>query len=419
MNRFLLATGIECSYPVVGGRRRDQLEETRHYERWREDFELCCQVGARVLRYGPPYYRMHLAPGRYDWSFTDEVLPFLRELGITPILDLCHFGVPDWVGDFQNEDWPELFADYAREFAERYPWIRLYTPVNEIFVCARFSAKEGMWNEQLSSDRAMITSHAIQCKATLLAIEEILKVRPDALFIQSEACEVFLEEDPSQRDRVRFLNSLRFVTFDFLYGNPPDGDLLLFLQDQGVEKEMYDWFMEHGRRAAPHCIMGMDYYGGNEIAVTEDGSTKGVGPSLGWSSIARQYARRYRKPMMLTETNVGDPADGPKWLWDTWHNCSELRAEGFPVVGYTWYSLQNQVDWDIQLREFRGREIGNGLFDLDRNPNPVAHEFKKLCDRYADQPLLANFAMGSMPGGTNASTEKDHVRHKRKVLGIF
>ena len=413
MRNFLLATGIECSYPVVDGRRRDQLEETRHYQHWREDFELCRDIGARVLRYGPPYYRMHLGPKSYDWSFTDEVLPVLQQLGITPILDLCHFGVPDWIGDFQNEDWPQYFAEYAHAFAERYPWIQLYTPVNEIYVCARFSAKEGIWNEQLKSNKAMIRAHAIQCKATLLAIEAILKVRPDAVFFQSEACEVFLEEHPSQREKVALLNSMRFITFDFLYGHPPQGNLLMFLLDQGVEKEEYDWFMEHGRKAAPHCVMGMDYYGGNEIAVTENGSLRGVGPSIGWSSIARHYATRYRKPIMLTETNTGDPREGPKWLWDTWHNASDLRADGFPVIGYTWYSLQNQVDWDIQLREFRGHEVGNGLFTLERKANPVAAEFRKIAQHYGDQPLLTNFAMGAIPGGSIQAAEGPHDEKKK------
>lgn len=76
MQTIMLATGIECSYPKVeNGKRRDQLEETRHYQNWREDFELCREIGARVVHYGPPYYLMHTAPHKYDWSFTDEVLP--------------------------------------------------------------------------------------------------------------------------------------------------------------------------------------------------------------------------------------------------------------------------------------------------------------------------------------------------------
>ena len=62
---------------------------------------------------------------------------------ITPITDMCHFGLPDWLGDFQNPDFPELFADYCRAFAARFPWVQLYTPVNQIFITALFSAKYG------------------------------------------------------------------------------------------------------------------------------------------------------------------------------------------------------------------------------------------------------------------------------------
>lgn len=95
MKNIIFATGIECSYPTVqGGIRRDQLEETKHYEHWRQDFQLCLDTGAKVVRYGPPYHRMHLGPHKYDWSFTDEVLPVMRQMGLTPIMDLCHFGVP-------------------------------------------------------------------------------------------------------------------------------------------------------------------------------------------------------------------------------------------------------------------------------------------------------------------------------------
>jgi hypothetical protein len=37
----------------------------------------------------------------------------MRRLHIQPILDLCHFGVPDWLGNFQNEDFAPYFAEYA------------------------------------------------------------------------------------------------------------------------------------------------------------------------------------------------------------------------------------------------------------------------------------------------------------------
>ena len=140
-HRFVLATGIENSYPMITGRdgqplRLDEMAKARHYDYWREDFALVKELGLEYLRYGPPYYRTHLGAGRYDWSFADETFTELRRLGITPIADLCDCGVPDWVGSFQNPDWPQLVAEYAHAFAQRYPWVRLYTPVNEIYVAA-------------------------------------------------------------------------------------------------------------------------------------------------------------------------------------------------------------------------------------------------------------------------------------------
>src|SRR5919107_2315688 len=196
-SRFVFATGIECSYPTVSdvaGRRVrfDQLEQAFHYRYWQQDLALVRELGLHWLRYGPPYYRIHVSPDRYDWEFTDLVFAEMRRLGIVPIVDLCHFGVPDWVGDFQNADWPQLFARYARVFAERFPWVRFYTPVNEIYVCAKLSTLAGFWNECSQGDhRAFVTALKHLCRANLLAIDEILKVRPDAVFIQSESAEYF------------------------------------------------------------------------------------------------------------------------------------------------------------------------------------------------------------------------------------
>ena len=246
---WLMTTGIECSYPTVqNGRRRDELEATKHYMRWREDFALCKSIGARYLRYGLPYYRMHVGPGRYDWSFADEVLPALWDSGTVPIIDLCHFGVPDWIGSFQNEDWPALFAAYAAAFAERYPWIKFYTPVNEMLVCARFSGKYGLWNEQQRSDATFVTALVNECRATLLAIGEILKRRKDAVFIQSEIAEAYIERFPNTRAEVQVRNHFRFVTLDFLYGYPPYADVLMFLYDNGFRREDYEWFIAHGQK---------------------------------------------------------------------------------------------------------------------------------------------------------------------------
>ena len=55
-----------------------------------------------------------------------------------------------------------------------------------------------------------------------------------------------------------------------------------------------------------------------------------------------------------------------------------VRNDGIPVVGFTWYSLTDQVDWDTALREDNGHVNPLGLFDLDRRIRPVGAAYKQL-----------------------------------------
>src|SRR4051812_5087621 len=171
LSRFMFATGIENSSPVIdnGRRRIDELEKCGHYKFWEKDLELVKECGIRFLRYGPPLYKTFLAEGKYDWSFADVTFKRIHELQIIPIVDLCHFGLPDWIGNFQNPDFPKLFATYAGAFARRFRFVQLYTPINEMYICALFSAYYGWWNEQLTTDRSFVTALKNIVKANILA----------------------------------------------------------------------------------------------------------------------------------------------------------------------------------------------------------------------------------------------------------
>src|SRR3954464_10741310 len=218
---FLFATGIENSCPTIGSRRVrvDEMEKCGHYDQWRRDFTLVQEMGISYLRYGPPLHRTWLGANRYDWSFGDDTFADLRNRDIVPITDLCHFGVPDWIGDFQNPEFPQLFAKYARAFAERFPWVQLYTPVNEMYICCIFSAKYGWWNEQRTDQRSAVTALKHIVKANVRAMEEIVQVRPDAIFIQSESSEYFHPDSPKSIAWANRKNIARFMTLDLNYGH--------------------------------------------------------------------------------------------------------------------------------------------------------------------------------------------------------
>ena len=378
---FIFATGIENSYPTIQGGtvRVDEMEKCGHYQKWREDFDCTQQLGISFLRYGPPIHTTFVGPGQYDWSFADETFGELRRRGITPIVDLCHFGVPDWIGNFQNPDFPQLFAQYARAFATRFPWVQLYTPVNEMYVCAMFSARYGWWNEQLQSDQAFVTALKYIVKANVLAMHAILGVRQDALFIQSESSEYFHAENPRAIKPSEILNTQRFLSLDLNYGRRVNSEMYEFLTDNGMTRDEYHFFLDHDVRH--HCIMGNDYYVTNEHRVSADGGTRASGEIFGYCEITRQYYKRYELPVMHTETNTWQRENGDEavnWLWKEWANVLRWRNDGVPMLGFTWYSLTDQVDWDVALRENKGTLNPLGLFDLDRKIRPVGAAYKQL-----------------------------------------
>lgn len=381
---FMFTTGIENSYPVITGRngqdlRRDEMESCGHYEHWREDFALVRELGIKYLRYGPPYYKTHLGPGRYDWEFADKTFDALRRSEIEPIADLCHFGVPDWVGGFQNKDWPPLFAEYVAAFCTRFPWVRFYTPVNEIRICCTQSALHGHWNERLKSEKAMVTAATNMVRATILAEEAILVQKPEALFVLSEATSYFHPRNSQAQQAADLHNEKRFLELDLCYGYDVTASMYEYLMDHGVSRDEYHWFQQHGRALRSNCIMGNDYYASNEKMVDPDGKASPSGEIFGYYVITKQYYERYHLPVMYTETNnLNDGSDSRRWLNKEWANMLRLKRDGVPITGFTWYSLTDQIDWNTALTQDNGHVDKVGLCDLERQIQPVGRDYREL-----------------------------------------
>jgi len=390
MVQFMFATGIECSYPTLdnGRYRMDELEATEHYRYWRRDLELVRELGLHYLRYGPPLHRVYLGPDHYDWSFMDEVCEQMRKLEITPIMDLCHFGVPDWLGNFQNTEFPHRLAEYATAFVRRYPWVRFYTPVNEMYVTAKMSALNGAWNEQLRSEEGFVRATCNLAKANILTMRAILQERPDAIFINSESSEFFQAccPDPTIVRIADFENERRFLALDLMLARPVRGDVYALLLGHGIPRQEYEWFMNQSPNR--RIVLGLDYYEWNEKLIDEQSNQRMLGELFGWYVITRQYYERYRRPVMHTETNCQDAQQGPAWLWRQWHNIQLMRSAGVPVLGFTWYSLQDQVDWNVGLTQAQGNINPVGLYDLNRDPRPVVQAYRQLLNLFGNEPLL-------------------------------
>ena len=378
---FVVATGIECSAPLIsGGRRQDELLKTGHWQRYAEDFELISGFGIRFVRYGIPFHIVDDQPSARDWTWTDAALASLRRAGLEPIVDLLHFGVPDDLLGVGDPRLPERFAAYADAFARRYPWVRYYTPVNEPLVCAVFSAGLGIWNERTTGDDGLVAAIDRLSASAAMSMAAIRHHRPDAVFIGSDACESYTADDPAAESQAAFLSERRFVAWELAYGRRLSGAIVDWLQRHGISDERLAWFEENGSDAG--CIVGLDYYRGSERRVGVNGRTRPARRRDGFARLARGYHERFGLPFMLSETNIEGPMTH-RWLAEVWDDALALRDEGFPIRGVCWYGFIDHVDWDSILVRDRGRVNHCGLIGLDRNVHPWGETYRMLATEAA------------------------------------
>jgi beta-glucosidase len=380
---FIVATGIECSAPkIAGGIRRDQLELTGHRERFAEDFAILADMGITHLRYGVPFHLVARHHREFDWAWTDAALMAIREHRLEPIIDLLHFGVPDGMTGFGDPALPATFVTYAAAFADRYPWVRWYTPVNEPFITALFSARNGWWNEMAKTNRSFVQALDNTVTCAIEGMRVIRERRSDAIFLQSDACLGYRPLNPANprsRQSAAFMQERSWLGFDLTYGHRVSPRMRTWLRNSGMSADRLRWLESHGNHE--NCIIGLDYYEGNERLVAADGAVTAA-ERLGFGVLAREVHARYGLPVMLAETNnASDRA--VDWLTEVWNDSVELAEEGLPIRGFCWYSLTDQVDWDTCMREANDRVNSFGLVDLGRRRRPVADIYAQLARRAA------------------------------------
>jgi hypothetical protein len=248
------------------------------------------------------------------------------------------------------------------------------------------SALDGIWNEQLHDEGAYARAAWNLADASIRMSDAILKRRADAIFINSESSEFYQPccPDPHIQEIAAAANERRFLPLDLIFAHPLSDRMHDLLGAQGVQRKE---IARLGSREVPRrSILGVDYYEWNERLIDRDGNARALGELFGWYVIADQYWQRYRRPMMHTETNKMDAQGASRWLWRQWHNVQLLAKAGVPLVGFTWYSLTDQIDWSIAMSEAVGLVYPVGLFDLNRESRTVGLAYKHLIDTYRDVP---------------------------------
>ncbi len=350
---FQWMTGFECSaFPQLGA---DELEETGHYRWWASDLVRLRDTGITMIRYGIPWHRVNPKPHVYDWQWVDQALDLMQVLGITPIVDLFHYGTPLWIeGGIMNPIFGEMQGWYAQTFAQRYPHITYYTPTNEPYIEASFGAEWAIWYPFLRGDFHAVRAFKNVTEGICRSMAEIRKVRPDALMMIADTCEYYHSVDGAFNEEANFRTLRRFLVHDLYQGLVTrEHPMWEYMQHHGVSDWELQWFLENPVKLD---ILGLDYYQHSEHQLRRGPNGERIDETAqqqwGWAEMARQYSARYHGiPVFLAETNVGGPVEERvKWFDGLVSQTRLARAAGTPVAGLTYYGAIDHVDWDTALR---------------------------------------------------------------------
>ena len=385
--------GVECTCRRVGDDYSYQLTRNGHRNRL-DDLDRFAELGLRTLRY--PVLWEEIAPESLDnpnWEWPDERLPRLRELGIEPIVGLVHHGSgPRYTALDQPNFAPEL-ARYARLVAERFPWVKYYTPVNEPLTTARFSGLYGIWYPHGRSDASFLRILLNELQATRLAMLAIREVNPAAQLVQTEDLGQ-AHSTPALARQAEFENHRRWLTFDILSGQlTPTHPLWDYLCSHGISEAELQEFIDD---PLPADIIGINNYVTSERYLDERvelyagqhpityahhhpcyidvEAVRVTGVEItGLGGLLRETWARYRAPLAITEAHLGCTREEQmRWLHQAWLTCNELRAEGVDLQGLTVWSLLGAFDWD-NLLTLDGASYESGVYDVrSGQPRPTA-----------------------------------------------
>jgi len=373
---FLWATGIEDTFVFnphpITGRILDEYELTKHYERWSEDLDLMGSLGVTAARYGIPWYRVQPERSRWDWSFADAAFDRMLEHGIDPIVDLIHYGTPGWLeGGFLNPDFPDLMAEYGAAVAERYKGrIRWYTPLNEPRITAHYCGRIGWWPPNRFGWSGF-TAVMMACAKGIVKTDRALhEIDPEIVCLHVDATETYESSDGTAEAEVLFRRELIYLATDLVSGNMTlDRPLYPWLGKQGAAASDLEWLAENG--VAPD-VLGVNMYPMfSRRDVSRIGNRTKFRAPYGSRAMVKEicggFHARYNRPVMISEIATrGSIQRRLEWLEESLAGVRELRAEGVPVVGYTWWPMFSLITWAYRQKvgPLQDYIVPMGLWDL-------------------------------------------------------
>lgn len=342
-------SGFECSTFLWKDQgRRNLVAETQHDACARDDYRILRDLGIGVAREGVPWPMVDRG-GEYDFSSIDPMIAAMRETGVLPIWDLCHYGYPDDLDPFAREDeFVERFARYCRAAAEhvapRLSGPHFFTPVNEITFFAFIGGEWGWVAPYGKSRERREELRRILCRAAIAGVKAIREGDPEARMVHIDPLVnvVAPEDRPDLVEAAQHENDVdSYLAWDILCGKEHP--------EFGGSPEVLD-------------IVGANNYSFGQMEYRESGPHAALDPGdpriVPLCDLLARVWERYRRPMLISETSgLGKGRD--EWLKDVTEEAMAAVNAGMDLHGICLFPAVDMQDWH------NGEWLQNGICDLE------------------------------------------------------
>ena len=370
-----------------------------HWNRVGEDIGLIQDLGANAYRFSVEWAKIEPTEGVIDATavqhYHDEVA-LLRERGISPIITLQHFTLPQWVvgkGAWEWDGMPEAFARYtALVYSQIAQGTRDWVTINEPMVAVMNGYQQGIFppGEKRPMSglvpvlRGLLRSHA----RAYHVLHESAAARGSLIRVgMAHHLRTF---DPANRFNPLDLLATHLVAQAWNWMIPDaleTGHLHFNLLWLVHANELIDGL------SGTQDFVGVNYYTGDliELSLTHgiiQKERKNLPKSdLGWTinppgfyRVLKTVAKKYPAlPILITENGVADSNDGlrPEFIRAHLAELSRAIRDGARVEGYCHWSLMDNFEWA------EGFAPRFGLYAVDystlaRSPRPSAALFHDI-----------------------------------------
>ena len=351
-------------------------EACKHYELLDQDIELLKELGIKAFRFSIEWSRIEPTEGNFDTDAINHYVEKAKKLianNITPIITFHNFTTPEWL--YKKDSWlnpnaDNYFDNYVEKLMEHLPnEIEFFNTINEPGIFAFFGYfSTNKFPPGIANESKFIQASENIMSAHKKALKTIKKYNQNAKVGMTHALQEWEDDDNN-----KLKEYLKYHLEDKFLDASVDDDFI-GLQTYTIVRYPKNIFLKIfnslllnigfvRKIILPRIIQ---IFAGRNGAITSETRTTKMGYEYRPEAVLYNLRRLNKifpdKKIFITENGIATDNDDERieFVTTVLQDVHRFQAEHNNVIGYLYWSLLDNFEWDL------GYQMNFGLVEVNR-----------------------------------------------------